>query len=547
MPTIDAGLKDLQMLTGKKLSKAQFEDALLYAKSELDGAEGDALKIDVKDTNRPDLWSAEGIARELRARLGKEKGLPKIKIVRGKTKLIVEQSVKGVRPIIAACVARNVKVNENFLVQMIQLQEKVSETFGRRRAEVAIGLYDFDKMKPPVYYRAYKPRDFKFVPLEFKNALDLDEVLELHPKGQEYAHLLKGAKQYPIVIDSAGTVASMPPIINSEATGKVSAKTKNLFLEVTGMKPESVMTALNVMAAALAERGAKLETVDVIYKGGKKWVTPDFTPKKIEVGMDYIKKMSGLELSNSQIVDLLKRARYEVKLKGNTAEVSYPAYRNDILHAADVVEDVLVSYGYNEIEPAEIKMPVRGSERAETLRKDRAREACIGLGLQEVLTFTTTSREKQEGKIGLKGERFAEIENYMSLNYQVFRKRIFPELLEFLNRNKRYAYPQNIFEVGKVVVLNPKAETKVDEPEHLCVVLCGKGVNFTAIKSHLDSVYKNLGIEYTLRETTEPFLENGRSAEIGAGGKKGIIGELNQATLKKFGLEMPVALFEMEV
>lgn len=548
MPTVDASAKDLQALIGKKFSAKELEEALLYAKAEVDAREGDTLKIDVKDTNRPDLWSAEGIAREIRARIGKEKGLPEIRVAEGKTKLFVERSVKDVRPLIAACVARNAKVGGQFLVQMINLQEKVSGNFGRGRAEAAIGIYDFGRMKPPVYYRAYEPHALKFVPLEFRNEMDLDEILELHPKGREYAHLLKGRKKYPVVIDSAGMVASMPPIINSEATGKVSPETRNLFVEVTGMKAECVLTALNVMAASLAERGARLESVEVLYPGGKKWKTPDFEPKKIKVEFDYVRKIAGMQLTNKQIIELLVRARYAVKAKGNRAEVFYPAYRNDILHQIDVVEDALISYGYNKIKPEPIRLAVQGSERDESLLGERVREACIGIGLQEVLTLTLTSKEKQEKMAGLKDEQFAEIRNYASLNYQVFRKRIFPELLEFLNRNKRFACPQNVFEIGKVVLLNPKSETGVDEPEHLCIALCGKGMNFTRIKSCLGSLARDLGWKHELEETSHPAFERGRAAEILAGKRRGIIGEVNAKTLANFGLgDVPVALLEIEI
>ncbi len=85
MPTIEANYKDLQKLIGRKLSKKEMEEAMLFVKGEVDAWEGNELKIDVKDTNRPDLWSAEGIAREIRGRLGIEKGLPeyKVKKIRG--------------------------------------------------------------------------------------------------------------------------------------------------------------------------------------------------------------------------------------------------------------------------------------------------------------------------------------------------------------------------------------------------------------------------------------------------------------------------------
>jgi len=220
MPTVEVSMKDLGKLVGKQMTRNELDEALMYVKGEIDGVENGILKIDIKDTNRPDLWSAEGIARELRARIGKEKGIPKYKLKKSKVVVKVEKSVEKVRPLIVASVIRNVKVTEDLLVQMIQLQEKVAMTFGRKRKEVAIGLYDLDKIKPPIFYRAYKPSELKFVPLEFEREMDLQEILETHPKGQEYGDLLKGKERYPIVIDSAKVVSSMPPIINSEHTGK---------------------------------------------------------------------------------------------------------------------------------------------------------------------------------------------------------------------------------------------------------------------------------------------------------------------------------------
>ena len=77
MPTIEASKKDLERLIGKKFTIPGLEEALMYVKGELDGQDGDALKIDVKETNRPDLWSSEGIAREIKARIGKEKEIKK--------------------------------------------------------------------------------------------------------------------------------------------------------------------------------------------------------------------------------------------------------------------------------------------------------------------------------------------------------------------------------------------------------------------------------------------------------------------------------------
>jgi phenylalanyl-tRNA synthetase beta chain len=548
MPNVEASKRDLERLIGKKLSRVQLERALEFAKGEIDSEEGDRLVIDVKDTNRPDLLSAEGIAREIRGRLCGEKGVPKYSVKKSGVSLIVDKSVKGIRPCIAAAIVKNVKISEEMLVQMINSQEKVCMTFGKKRKEAAIGIYDWSKLKGPMHYTSYGPREKKFIPLEYKVEMDLEEILLEHPKGKEYAHLLKGMPRYPIVEDSLGTVASMPPIINSQATGKAGMETEVLFVEVTGQNQETVDTALNVMVLALAERGFSIYSVSVKYPG-KTIVTPDFTPRKISVPLGEIEQVVGMRLGAKQIIRLLGQARYDVKANGKTLLCKYPAYRQDILHPVDVIEDVLISHGFNSIRPEPIRLACTGGELLEERMKRAFEEACIGLGLQGVLTFTMTSVTKQCGMVGIDSEkeRLVEIENPVSENYAAFRKRLYPELLEFLSKNKHAAYPQKIFEIGKAVELDAKSGTGAGEKNRLCVVLCGKGAEFTVIKGTLDSIAGGMGIGYSLGGQAEPAFEKGKSAAINAGGKKGVLGELSRQTLKSFGLEQPTAVLEIEI
>lgn len=548
MPSIEASKKDLEKLAGKKFnSKEELEEALEFAKSELDSIEGDKINIGVSDTNRPDLLSTEGIAREIRSRYTKDKGVPSYKIKKSNLEVIVDKNVAGIRPCIAAALVKNVKISEEFLVQMIQLQEKVCLTFGRKRKEAAIGIYDWSKLKAPMHYKAFSPREKKFIPLEYKVEMDLEEILLEHPKGKEYANLLKGFEKYPLFLDDKGTVASMPPIINSQLTGKVSENTKEVLVEVTGHKQETVNTALNVMVSALAERGFDVYSAKIKYPN-KTIITPDFTPKKIEVKIENVKKLAGLDLKPKEIIELLEKARYNAKVKGNKIFCEYPSYRQDILHEVDVIEDIIISLGYNKIEPLPIELACIGSESREAKRIDVAREICVGLGLQEVLTFTLTNREKQEEKISLKEQEFVEIANPVSANYSIFRKKILPELLEFLAKNKNNLYPQKIFEIGKTLEIDSSKETSVKEPIKASVVLCGKGAEFTAIKSALDAFCKNMNLNYSLKETELPFLEKGKQGEIIVNGKNnGFIGELNKKTLEKFGLEMQTTSFEIEI
>ncbi len=551
MPTIETSKKDLEKLVGKKFTKTELEEALMFVKGEIDGYDGDTLKIDVKETNRPDLWSSEGISRELSARIGKEKGIRKYKTKKSKVKVSVDKNLEKIRPLIACAVVKGVKVNNDFIIQLVQLQEKVGETFGRKRKETGIGLYDFDIMTPPIHYKGFKDKEIEFIPLEWKVPMRPSEILLQHEKGKAYAHLLEGHTYYPIVIDSKKVVASMPPIINSEITGKVSEKTKNLFIEVTGFNWEIVSTALEVMCMALADRGGKIETVEVSFPQGKTYPgrkvnTPQFKTKKLSFETELFNQLSGLQVSNTELKKLLERARYNVTITKNKITVEYPSYRQDILHPVDVIEDAIISYGYKKITPEKIEMNVIGKGLPEESYYENVRDVSVGLGLQEILSFNMTSKQNQEKNMLLPKQDFVEIANPLSENYEIFRKLLTPNLLQFISKNKNQVFPQRIFEIGSVLSLNANKENGVDENKNICVVTTHSNANFTEIKSILVSMCDTLGLEVKVEKKSFPFLgEN--SAEITVNGKKGFIGELSKEVEKNFGLKKPVALFEFEL
>ena len=551
MPTIESSKKDLEKLIGKKFTDAQLENLLMYVKGEIDGREGDILKIDVKETNRPDLWSSEGIAREISARIGKEKGVRKYKTTKSKVKVTVDKNLEKVRPLIACAVIKNVKIDNDFIIQMVQLQEKVGEGFGRKRKETGIGIYDFDIMTPPVYYKGFKDKEIEFIPLEWKVPMRPSEILQQHEKGKAYKHLLEGTTYYPIVIDSKKVVASMPPIINSQITGKVSENTKNLFIEVTGFSWEIVSTALEVMCMSLADRGGKIQTVEINFPQGKSYParkisTPQFKTKKLSFNPELFNELSGLNVSNAELKKLLERARYNVLITKNKITVEYPSYRQDILHPVDVVEDGIVSYGYGNIKPEKIEMNVIGKGLACENYYENVRDVSIGLGLQEVLSFNMTSKQNQEKNMLLANQDFVEIANPLSENYEIFRKLVTPNLLQFIAKNKNQIFPQRLFEIGSVLSLNANCENGVDENKNLCAITTHSGANFTEIKSILVTLCDTLGLELKVEKKSFPFLgEN--SAEITVGGKKGFIGELSTNVEKNFGLKKPVALFEFEL
>ncbi|WP_457741739.1 phenylalanine--tRNA ligase subunit beta [Thermococcus sp.] len=557
MPKFDVSKRDLERLVGKSFTVEEWEDLFLYAKCELDDVweeNGETyFKADSKDTNRPDLWSAEGIARQIRWALGFQRGLPKYEVEKSDVIVYVDGKLKEVRPYGLYAIVEGLKLDEEALRQMINLQEKVALTFGRRRREVAIGIFDFDKVKPPIYYRAAEKTE-KFVPLGFTEELTLEEILERHEKGKEYGHLIRDKPYYPLLVDSEGNVLSMPPIINSETTGRVTTETRNVFVDVTGWDLKKVMLALDVVVTALAERGGKIKSVKVVYPDFE-IESPDLTPKPFEVEFDYIRKLSGLELSDEEIKKLLERMMYEVRLEDGKAKLLYPAFRDDIMHARDVLEDVLIAYGYNEIEPEEPKLAVQGRGDKFVEFEDAVRELMVGFGLQEVMTFNLTNRESQYSKMNLEYGRnyfgnppaeLVEIENPISPKWSALRNWLLPSLLDFLSQNTHEEYPQRLFEVGKATLIDESRETKTVSESKLAVILAQPRVTFTDAKEILDSVMRHLGFDYELEEAEHPSFISGRIGKIIVKGEAiGIIGEIHPAVLEKWGIEMPVAGFEL--
>ncbi len=557
MPKFDVSKSDIERLVGKTFSVDEWGDVLLYSKCELDNVREEHgevyLKIDSKDTNRPDLWSAEGVARQIKWALGMRLGLPEYEVKGSGVAVYVDEKLRDIRPYGVYAVVKDLKLDEEALRQMINLQEKTALTFGRRRREVAIGIFDFDRIKPPIHYRAAEKTE-RLIPLGLDEELTLEEILERHEKGREYGHLIRDKPYYPLLVDSEGNILSMPPIINSELTGRVTEETKNVFIDVTGWNLNKVMLALNVIATALAERGGRIRSVKVVYSDFE-IETPDLTPKEFEVDLNYMRKLAGLDLSGVEIKGLLERMMYDVRLEGGKAELLYPAFRDDVMHARDVLEDVLIAYGYNDIEPEEPKLAVHGRGDRFIDFEDAIRELMIGFGLQEVMTFNLTSRGTQYERMRLDFGRdyisnppaeLVEIENPVSPKWSALRAWLIPSALDFLSQNTHEEYPQKIFEVGKATIIDENNETKTKSESKLVVALAHPRVTFTEAKEILDSLMRHLGVGYEIEEVEHPSFIPGRvGGVLVKGTTTGIIGEIHPEVLERWGIEMPVAVFEV--
>jgi phenylalanyl-tRNA synthetase beta chain len=492
--------------------------------------------------NRPDLYSVEGVARALRGFLDIELGYKPYEVKKGNWKVYVDKSVLDVRPRIRCCVVKGLKMSDEVIRSLMEIQEDLHWTIGRNRRRMAIGVHDLSKIEFPLTYKAVSG-DFAFVPLDFDRIMTVEEILREHPKGKQFAFILEGKDRYPMIVDAKGEAISFPPIINAEKT-RVTEKTTDLFIDVTGFD-EYVDKALNILATMLADRGGILESVEVVYPD-KTYVSPDLNPKKMEVRKDEIYGLLGFKLSDSDIKLALERMRFGVEeIDDERVVVLIPPYRADIMHEWDVIEDIAIGYGYEKIEPEYPKTTGIGLSHKWNDLREIVKEIMIGLGYLEVITFTLTNERVQYDYMRRKRPEpwkgYVPVMHPLTEDHTIIRTDLLPKLLEVLAVNKHHPMPQRIFEVGDVVV-GMKNRLKL-----ACCSTHSKA-NFAEIRSVVQAVMRELDVKWDVKESDDPAFIEGRRADVVVDGRVvGVFGEVHPEVLEKFDITNPVVGFELDL
>ena len=554
MPTVELNREDLESLLGMRLPEdvEELNEILAYVKGEVKGLDYEEIRIELKDSNRADIWSAEGLARALRGFLGLEGGLKEYRVAGSSgVEVYVNPRLKDIRPYIGCAVVKDVKLTDAAIRQIMRFQDKMDQTYGRNRRRTSIGLYEFDLVKPPLHFTVAKPKEISFVPLEFDEELTLEEILEKHPKGRDYGHIVRQFPVWPIFMDSENHVLSFPPIINSNDLGRITEKTRNVLIEVTGTSYETVLDTLINVTVALADRGGAIYSAEIHYPylGMADDVTPNLDVDTISLDISYVQRFIGLKLNASEIIPLLEKARYGIAESSETRiVVQVPCYRVDVLHPIDVVEDIAIAYDYNRIPDEWPQLATVGKISDETIFRDYIREIMVGLGFQEVLTYIMSNPETLFAKMNLKPSRVVELANPKITSMTCLRNWLLPSLMELLSHNVHVDYPQRIFEVGYCVVHDEKRENKTRDIEKLACVNIHSNANFTEAKAQLDALLSNLGVKYDLEETRHESFIEGRAGKIMLGKKEaGIIGEIHPQVLQNWELENPASAFEISI
>jgi phenylalanyl-tRNA synthetase beta chain len=554
MPTIDIDYLEFEKLLGMNLDRdmGKVNEVLELVKGEvkLFDEKADVMSIEIKDTNRPDIWNVEGLSRALRGFLGLETSPREYKVGKPLVEICVDERLESIRPYIGCAIIKGVKLTDAIIRGFMHMQDKLDQSYGRNRQRTSIGLYDYDLIKSPLSYSVSKPTAISFVPLGFDKKMSLKEILKKHPKGLEYGYIVNKHSVYPILLDAEKKVLSFPPIINSNDLGRITDQTRNILVEVTGTMQETVLNTVKIVTLSLIDRGGKAHSAVVRYLQGKQTVmTPDFEEESMDLDVSYTSTVLGLDLTAGQIAKLLPKAGFRVEKTGeDKVTVKIPCCRVDVMHQVDLVEDVAITYGYDKIKPLWRRKPTTGGMRAEQGFLDVTRELMVGLGFQEILTYTLKNPKNLFTRMNCKKERVVELANPKVQTLTCLRNWLLPSLMEFLGNNTSVEYPQRIFELGKVTIPDEKQETKTRDENRLAAVVSHASANFSEIKSALDAVLMNLGKEWQIKAAKHPSFIDGRVGSINVNRQKvGIIGEVHPKVLNNFELENPTSAFEIDL
>jgi phenylalanyl-tRNA synthetase beta chain len=507
----------------------------------------DYVKIEF-NPNRVDFSSYGGVARAFRGLMGWEAGLPKYEVEEGTIVLKVDPTVSEVRPYVVSAVVRNVKLDYDTVRELMEMQEDLHWGVGRDRKKASIGVHNLDAVEPPFAYTTSAPNDVKFVPLDKTEEMTLQEILEKHEKGIAYKHHVDWASRYPLIVDKLGRVLSFPPIINGELT-RVSSQTRNLFIDVTGTEPNAISRSLNVLVTALADMGGTIESVRVEYSD-RVLVTPDLAPQRMELRVDYANELLGLKLSEAKAIEALQKSRLDARRVGEEVlEVLVPAYRIDVMHEIDLVEEVAIGYGYFRLKPTKLATMTTGNAHRMSEVANDVRQIMVGLGFVEAMNFILANEVDHYQKMRRKAGKIISLANPVSTEYSIVRNDLLPSLMKNLADNKHQAYPQRMFEVSDVIGISEKAETRTERRLHVAGVSSHPTANFTEAKSYVEALLANLGLKnWTIKETRHPSFLGGRVAAIYVEGRKiGVVGEIHPEVLNNFELENPTSAFEIDL
>ncbi|WP_117593980.1 phenylalanine--tRNA ligase subunit beta [Haloprofundus halophilus] len=591
MPVVDVDTDELRRLTGhEEKSDDEFKEDLFALGLEYEGETEDGLLQFEFGPDRLDRLSVEGVARSLRYQYGDDRGVYVPQTNAPDWTIEVDESVPEQRPYVTGAVVRGVDLDADALDSLIQLQEKLHATMGRKRAKGAIGIHDLVMLKGAnlgerdvgadsgpeevnerresspstrgnsITYRGVDPDGERFVPLDSDAELTPAEVLERHPTGEKYADIVADYERYPAIYDELG-LFSFPPVINGRRT-EVDEDSTDLLVELTGTDQWTIDKMCNIICYALSARGGTVEQVEVETPDGT-LVRPDFDVDTKTVKHDRIETLLGTELEFEAVVDLFERSGLDATTnlgEEMSYDVEIPPYRVDVLHPVDLVDDVGRAYGFNTLEPRYPDVGTVGGRHERSDLERAVRERLVGLGFEDMLNFHMTDEATNYDRMSIESDSESDAETPLgatppvrivepySEDYTMLRTWALPSLMTVLENNTHRAYPQDLSEVGFVAHEDSEENTGVAESHRVAGVLARHDATYEDAKAKLQALCRDFGVELATPAAEHPSFIDGRTAAVVVDGEEvGVVGEVHPEVLVEHDLELPVVAFEFEL
>jgi phenylalanyl-tRNA synthetase beta chain len=560
MPKIETKEKSFFDYLGKSYTDDELEEIFPVAKAELDGHADGTIKIELNDTNRPDLWSAIGVARAIKNY--KDGVITEYDFLSSKDDTVDNEGrelqihdAPENRAYSIGFVAKHHVVTNDDLLSLIQSQEKLCFNFGRKRKTIAMGIYRSDLIEFPVHYQGADPDKTSFVPLGMDENLTLREIIKKHPKGVEYGPIVENDPTFPYLYDDNGNTLSFPPVINSADLGAVKVGDEDLFVELSGPILKNLLLAATIMSCDMADMGFEICPVKVVFDSetefGSEITVPYYYQEPISCTLEQVEKTTGIKMDSETVINSLKRMGVYSFCDEETSTIyaTVPEYRDDFLHAADLVEDVIIGYGLNNFTPEMPQAFTMGRlAPAEELGR-KVKDILVGLGFQEMMYNYLGSKKEYVDNMNVKGDDYIQIANPMSENFEFVRPSVIPSLLESESVSAHATYPHKIFEVGKIAYLFEEDNSGTVTKNSLGFLAADSLMGYNEVASMVNTLMYFLRVEYQLESLTDdPRFISGRGAAIISGGKNiGVFGEINPNVLENWGCGMPTIACEIDL
>ena len=273
--------------------------------------------------------------------------------------------------------------------------------------------------------------------------------------------------------------------------------------------------------------------------------------KTIDIRVDRINRVLGIELERQEMADILESLEIKVAGSGNIMTVTPPTIRQDLLEEEDYIEEVARIYGYD-------KMPVtlpKGNTEAgipeDRALRDLTRDSLCGMGLNEIQTYSFVSPKGVDYIRTAEGSwerNFVKLINPLGEENSVMRTVLMPNMMEVLARNyTRNIDKVNAFEIGNTFVNNTQEDDVLPYEQYaLCIGMYGKDEDFYSLKGVVEELFRVLGIKDPIfaGEADLGAFHPGRCARIsvisGENGEPvqlGVMGEVHPDVAEQYGME----------